>query len=93
MVSGIGFKSYIIFAAINLAAIPMVYFFFPETSCLPLEAIDLLFSPDENGKQPGIFTVVRNSTNKNFVSTIEVQMDENAALEAKIIEIEKVEKV
>jgi hypothetical protein len=64
MVTNIGFKSYIIFAAINLAAIPMVYFFFPETARLPLEAVDLLFSPREDGKQPSIFRVVRNSTNK-----------------------------
>jgi hypothetical protein len=93
MVTNIGFKSYIIFAAINLAAIPMVYFFFPETARLPLEAVDLLFSPSEDGKQRSIFRIVRDSTNRNFVSAVAFQSDENTATDMKIVEFETIEEV
>ena len=94
MITNVGYKSYIIFAAINLAAIPMVYFFFPETARLPLEAVDLLFSPMEDGSQPGIFRVVRRSTNKDFVTAINLQLNENTVADIKAVNLsEKVEKV
>jgi hypothetical protein len=44
----IGYKTYIIFAICNLVAAVVVYCFYPETSYLSLEAVDLLFLPDEN---------------------------------------------
>jgi hypothetical protein len=94
MITNIGYKSYIIFAAINLAAIPMVYFFFPETARLPLEAVDLLFSPMEDGAQPGILRVVRRSVDKNFVAAIEVQSNENTDVDIKEVDLaERIEKV
>jgi hypothetical protein len=94
MITSIGYKSYIIFAVINLAAIPMVYFFFPETARLPLEAVDLFFSPMEDGSQPGILRVVRRSTNKDFVAAINLQLNENTAADIKAVDLlERVEKV
>src|ERR1700744_3914925 len=39
MITNIGYKSYIVFAVINFATVPFVYFCFPETSKMPLEAI------------------------------------------------------
>lgn len=77
MTTNIGYKSYIIFTATNLAAIPMVYFFVPEKARLPLEAVHLLFSPMEDGSQPVILRVMRRSTNKDSVSAISLQLDQN----------------
>ena len=39
----IGWRTYIIFAAFNLAFIPMIYFLYPETAGFSLEAVDLSF--------------------------------------------------
>lgn len=43
----IGYKTYIIFAVFNLVAAFIVYCFYPETSCLNLESVDLLFLANE----------------------------------------------
>ncbi|KAF6795045.1 sugar transporter [Colletotrichum musicola] len=50
--SNIGWKTYIIFAVLNLSFIPVVYFFFPETSGISLEALDYLF--DHPGMTRGV---------------------------------------
>lgn len=42
-INNIGWRTYIIFAAFNLAFIPMIYFFYPETAGFSLEAVDLAF--------------------------------------------------
>lgn len=39
----IGYKYYIVFAVINAAIIPVVYFFFPETNGRSLEELDDIF--------------------------------------------------
>lgn len=39
----IRWKTYIIFAAFNLAFVPMIYFLYPETAGFSLEAVDLAF--------------------------------------------------
>ncbi|WWC64932.1 uncharacterized protein I303_107546 [Kwoniella dejecticola CBS 10117] len=44
-IANLGWKFYIIFAVINAAFLPPIYFFFPETKGLSLEAIDLIFAP------------------------------------------------
>ncbi|KAJ5281389.1 hypothetical protein N7478_006761 [Penicillium angulare] len=44
----IGYKTYIIFAVFNLVAAVIVYCFYPETSYLNLESVDLLFLPGED---------------------------------------------
>lgn len=43
----IGYKTYIIFAVFNLVAAFIVYCFYPETSCLNLESVDLIFLANE----------------------------------------------
>jgi len=45
-IENIGWKTYIIFAALNAFWVPIIYLFFPETKGLELEAIDRLFSGD-----------------------------------------------
>ncbi|KAE9377523.1 sugar transporter-like protein [Stipitochalara longipes BDJ] len=41
--NNIGYKTYIIFAVLNAAWVPIVYLFFPETKGLELEDVDRLF--------------------------------------------------
>lgn len=41
--ANIGYKTYIIFAVINFAMVPSVYFFFPETAYRSLEEMDEIF--------------------------------------------------
>ncbi|KUJ09741.1 putative hexose carrier protein [Mollisia scopiformis] len=78
MITNIGFKSYIVFAIINFATVPVVYFCFPETSRRPLEVVDLLFADRQDGSRPSIFQVVRDSVNKDYVKSIESQLQERA---------------
>lgn len=52
--SSIGYKTYVIFAAINAFIIPVVYFFYPETAYRSLEEMDTIFR-----KTTSIFDVVR----------------------------------
>lgn len=77
MLTNIGFKSYIVFAAINFATVPLVFFTFPETRGLPLEAVDLFFA-DRDGRRPSFWRVVRDSTNKDFVAGVQTQPQERA---------------
>jgi hypothetical protein len=63
-----------VFAVANFVTIPVVYFFFPETSRRPLETIDLLYGEREGGQRPSMFQVVRDSTNKEFVAKMEAQL-------------------
>jgi MFS family permease len=46
--ANIGYKTYIIFAVINLAIVPSVYFFFPETAGRSLEEMDEIFHNTTN---------------------------------------------
>lgn len=46
-ISSIGWRTYLIFACCNLAFLPFVYFFCPETAGLTLESIDVCFM-DQN---------------------------------------------
>jgi hypothetical protein len=45
-IQNIGWKTYIIFAVLNALWVPIIFFFFPETKGLELEAVDRLFSGD-----------------------------------------------
>lgn len=43
-INSIGWRTYIIFAVLNACWVPIIFFFFPETKGLELEAVDALFS-------------------------------------------------
>jgi hypothetical protein len=43
-VTKIGWRYYIVFTCVCLASIPIVYFFYPETSGKTLEEIDMIFA-------------------------------------------------
>lgn len=55
-VGNIGWRTYIIWTVLNFATLAIVYFLFPETSGMTLEAVDFMFSGDSN-----IFRIVRKS--------------------------------
>lgn len=44
--SKIGYRTYIIFAVLNMTWVPLMYLFFPETKGLQLEEVDRLFAKD-----------------------------------------------
>ncbi|KAJ5765321.1 hypothetical protein N7520_004880 [Penicillium odoratum] len=46
--ANIGYKTYVIFAVINACIVPVVYFFFPETTNRSLEEMDILFRRSNN---------------------------------------------
>lgn len=46
--ANIGYKTYVIFAVINAAMVPCVYFFFPETAYRSLEEMDEIFHRTTN---------------------------------------------
>ena len=77
MITNITYKSYIVFAVINLVTVPCVYFFFPETCRRPLESVDLLFA-DREGKRPGILRVVRDSKDRAFVEEMDRLLEERS---------------
>jgi hypothetical protein len=51
-ITNIGWRTYIIFAVLNSVWVPIIYFFFPETKGLELEAVDRLFSGDPSIDDP-----------------------------------------
>ncbi|KAK9428528.1 general substrate transporter [Lipomyces doorenjongii] len=52
LISQLQWKAYLIFMCLNLAFIPLLYFFYPETANLTLEEIDLLYA--EPGTSPRV---------------------------------------
>jgi hypothetical protein len=49
LITRIGWCTYLIFMVLLALFIPIIYFFYPETSNLSLEDIDLIFLPVEMG--------------------------------------------
>lgn len=46
--NSIGYKTYVVFAVINAAIVPCVWFFFPETAYRSLEEMDEIFHKTTN---------------------------------------------
>ncbi|KAL4746093.1 hypothetical protein BDW72DRAFT_210763 [Aspergillus terricola var. indicus] len=85
----IGWRTFVIFAVLNAAFIPMVYFFYPETKGLELEDISLLFS--KGGFTGGVFS----SKGGRTVTPGQhgVQMNVDRKVERMGVELEQVETV
>ncbi|KXL48364.1 hypothetical protein M433DRAFT_159246 [Acidomyces richmondensis BFW] len=47
-IQNIGYKTYIIFAVLNAAFVPVMYLFYPETKGLALEDVDRLFAKNQD---------------------------------------------
>lgn len=48
LINRLSWRTYIIFMAANFAFVPVIYFFFPETSNFSLEEVDQFFTSGEN---------------------------------------------
>ncbi|KXT08016.1 hypothetical protein AC579_2532 [Pseudocercospora musae] len=48
LINNLQWRGYLLFMALNFSFIPLVYFFYPETSNLGLEEIDFLFTKEGN---------------------------------------------
>ncbi|EMC96685.1 hypothetical protein BAUCODRAFT_486044 [Baudoinia panamericana UAMH 10762] len=53
----IGYRTYIIFAVTNFVAVPLVYFFYPETGYRSLEEVDVIFHAASLGPNPWLNVV------------------------------------
>jgi len=49
LINRLDWKTYLIFMCTNLAFVPIIYFFYPETSNISLEEIDKLFIKSGEG--------------------------------------------
>ncbi|KAL4951910.1 general substrate transporter [Aspergillus filifer] len=83
----IGWRTFVIFAVLNAAFIPMVYFFYPETKGLELEDIPLLFA--KGGFTGGVFS------SKGGRTVLPGQHAEQAQVNRKVegMEVEQVETI
>lgn len=43
LINRLGWKTYLIFTCTNAAFVPIIYFFYPETSNISLEGVDQIF--------------------------------------------------
>ncbi|GES61907.1 sugar transporter [Aspergillus terreus] len=55
LIEQLAWKGYLIFMSLNLAFVPLIYFFYPETANLSLEQIDFLFT---DNKRPQAFHMI-----------------------------------
>lgn len=56
MINTIAWKTYFVFFCFNVAIIPVVYFFLPETNGYKLETLDAIFNDAHEKKQNPVFT-------------------------------------
>jgi hypothetical protein len=54
-IANIGYKTYIIFAILNAAWLPVIWIFYPETKGLALEDVDRLFAGEYRSQTQGLF--------------------------------------
>lgn len=73
-IDSIGWRTYIIFAAFNLAFVPMIYFLYPETAGFSLEAVDLAFM-DPNvspvKKADGLWKMIRRGQDVSLTAGVD----------------------
>lgn len=55
-IKNIGWKTYIIFAILNSAWLPVIYIFYPETKGLALEDVDRIFAGEHQSQTEELFT-------------------------------------
>ncbi|KAH8664735.1 general substrate transporter [Xylariales sp. PMI_506] len=82
-ITNIGWKTYIIFAVFNLSYVPIIYFFFPETSGLSLEMIDLTFMDSDKGpvkRAEELRRMVKNGHTVTLTHEVEEKIDVRGAV-------------
>lgn len=77
--ANIQWRTFIIFAVLNAAFIPMVYCFYPETKGIELEDIPLLFA--KGGITGGVLTSKGGRTVEPGQHALNAQVDEKASAE------------
>ncbi|CAL5867526.1 uncharacterized protein PFLUO_LOCUS1745 [Penicillium psychrofluorescens] len=72
LIDNLAWKGYLIFMCLNMAFVPIVYFFYPETANLTLEEIDFLFTDRTRTdlRQEGVF-----AANTGGAAMMEVRED------------------
>ncbi|KAK9350509.1 general substrate transporter [Lipomyces doorenjongii] len=84
-IANIGYRYYIVYAAIGATIPPVVYFFYPETMNRNLEQLDLLFR-----EAPSIMSIVSMSKQ---IPTIEVEIGGNEKKDVFAEEVEQTEEL
>ena len=91
IINRLQWKAYLIFMATNFLFVPIIYFFYPETSNLALEDIDYIFT---DGGNPVKVARRMQKDSRNLRSRRpSVIADEDTRREAKDVASEIVEKV
>lgn len=81
--TNIGYRTYIIFAVLSAAAIPVMYFCYPETHGRSLEEVDLIFRESKNLRQAVklTFTMERHFDKKgNLVKSLAQDVEREEGL-------------
>ncbi|MCJ1297571.1 hypothetical protein MMC08_000358 [Hypocenomyce scalaris] len=78
LIDNLGGKAYLIFMAIAYAFVPIVYFFFPETSGLSLEGIDYLFLEGGPASTPFVKAAGKSNVQNNPSMNLESFTDKKA---------------
>ncbi|KAM3495238.1 hypothetical protein MY3957_001469 [Beauveria namnaoensis] len=80
----ISYRYYIIFAVLNAAIVPLVYFFFPETSGRSLEEIDEIFLQSKSiWDPPRLARTLPRMTTDNGVATRSLSGDDDKSQDVK----------
>ncbi|KAF2164388.1 hypothetical protein M409DRAFT_37072 [Zasmidium cellare ATCC 36951] len=79
----IGYRYWIVYAAINAVIVPTIYFTFPETATLSLEEMDEVFRRSKNMLDPPKIakTMIRERTNGHSEDTV-ADMHEHGSMKA-----------
>jgi hypothetical protein len=85
-ISNIAWRFYIIFAVLNFAWFPIIWFFYVETKGLSLEEVDLMFKIKYHGKKEGVTykeAARRAKAETERIRERERQVKDNGVLEEK----------
>lgn len=74
MITGIGFGTYVFFAAFCLIALVWVWFFIPETNGRTLEQMDFVFGDNQTQHEQERRARIEEEMMKNVDHTVEVNM-------------------
>ncbi|KAI9840615.1 MAG: hypothetical protein M1837_001511 [Sclerophora amabilis] len=78
MISTIAWRTYFVFMCFNLAFIPVVFFFFPETNGYKLEKLDAIFAEAHEKKENPVWT--ERHVRKGAVLDTEQRMERGASI-------------
>lgn len=86
-IDNIGWRTYLIFAAFNLAFVPMIYFLYPETAGFSLEAVDLAFmDPDVSPvkKADELWKMIRSGVDVSLTAEVDHKNEDRHTVHVEI---------